>query len=114
MTSLMVVAIANMCVRLFIAFTVSYALIRFSRELVVIERMALGLAGGSAFMTLAPIYGSVERIQTPFDQWSGLLFSLSVAALIAFRLFRAVKHEWRNEAQRKESYMYLRGRGKIS
>lgn len=113
MTVLVCFAVANMIGRLSLTLFIAYALLRFGHHMHGVERFGLGLIGGSSLMTLAPIWGSIERVETPFDQWSGVLLTAGMVMFAAGRMFRFVKHEWRNDAQKEQSFIYLKGRGKI-
>ena len=83
--------------RLCLTALVIYKLLRWGHMLIKIERFGLGIIGGSAFMTV-PVILDAHKEGTPFDTWSGTLFTFGVALYLAGRLSRHIRHERANNA----------------
>lgn len=83
--------------RLCLTILVIYKLMRWGHMLITIERVGLGIMGGSAFMTV-PVILDAKRYGTPFDTWAGVLFTLGVTLYLAGRLSRHIRHERANDA----------------
>lgn len=113
MTVILFLACFNMAVSIILTLSVSWALVRFGEAMNELERLGLGLIGGSSFMTLAPIYGAVYRIDTPFDQWSGVILKVGCIVFAVARTVRIYRHELRNDAQIKVAREHLESRGKL-
>lgn len=113
MTVILFLACFNMAVSIILTMMVSWALVRFGEGMIEVERLGLGLIGGSSFMTLAPIYGSVYQIETPFDQWSGILLRVGCLIFAIGRVVRIYRHQLRNQAQVDAARAHLRERGNL-
>ena len=105
--------IANVVLSLAVTGFLIFALLRFGQHMNECERLGLSMAAGACLMTVVPILGSLARIETPFDQWAGLLFRVGVLMFAAARRYRFAKHERRNDAARVAATEYLKGRGKL-
>lgn len=92
----MTLIVLSLILRLTLTGCIAYELVRYGPMLNAGERFGLGLAGGSAFMTLAVIQ-DVEREGTPFDTWAGMLFSLGLAVYLIARQLRLHRHEKANQ-----------------
>lgn len=73
------------------------------------ERVGLGLMGGSAFMTI-PVILDTHKDGTPFDVWAGILFTLGVITYLMGRLSRHIKHEKRNGDAIKQARAHFAGK----
>ena len=62
------------------------------------ERWGVGIMGGSGLMTIAVIL-DVDKQGTPFDVWTGLLFSTGAVVFIRNFIERKAGHERRNQEQ---------------
>jgi hypothetical protein len=106
-------AIANTIARLFLTAFITVVINVYADDLSKTERMGLALLGGSSFMTIGPVWGSYQRVQTPYDQWSGFFMTVGCLVFAGGRMWRLHRHRLRNRQQRDASRRYLEARGKL-
>lgn len=102
--------IISLLLRLGLTGYITYELIRYADMLNIGERIGLGLAGGSAFLTLAVI-SDVNKEGTPFDVWAGMLFSLGFVIYLASRQIRLQRHEKANEQMIRQAREHFAKKG---
>jgi len=91
---------------------IAYKVVRWGYMLNYVERVGLGIMGGSAFLTIPVILdGGAEG--TPFDNWAGVLMSVGILLYLGGRMSRHIQHEARNDAAVSKARDYLVGRGKL-
>jgi hypothetical protein len=112
MSALLIFAIGNTIARLALTLFIAVAIDIYADDLNKTERVGLGLLGGSSFMTIGPIWGSYQRVQTPYDQWSGFLMTMGCLIFAGGRMWRLHRHRLRNRRARDEARQYLAGRGR--
>ncbi len=88
---------------------VIYKLLWWGHMLNHLERIGLGLVGGSAFMTI-PVILDAHRDGTPFDVWAGIVFTVGGIAYLLGSLSRHIKHERRNNEALEQARAHFTGR----
>lgn len=88
---------------------VVYKLLWWGHMLNHLERIGLGLVGGSAFMTI-PVILDAHKDGTPFDVWAGIVFTVGVIMYLIGRLSRHIKHEKRNAEALKQARGHFAGK----
>lgn len=92
----MTLVILSVLLRLTLTAYITYELVRYGPMLNMGERVGLGMAGGSSFMTIAVI-SDVNHEGTPFDNVAGMLFSLGFVVYLIARQLRLHRHEKANQ-----------------
>lgn len=90
----------------------AWVLIRVGHMLNVAERVGIGLMGGCGLMTTAVILDN-DAHGTPFDVWAGAGFTVGGALFFSGFVFRKLRHDHANEAQKAIAKAHLRKRGKL-
>lgn len=90
----------------------AWVLIRIGHLLNVVERIGLGLIGGSCLMTAVVIYAD-QRYSTPFDTWAGFLLGAGMVLFFTGFVSRKLKHERNNTATIMRATAHLQARGKL-
>lgn len=96
--------------RLILTAIIVVKITRFGETLNPVERVGLGMMGGAGLLTIGVIW---ERQESPFADWSPLIFTIGAILLLAGRTWRDWRHEHRNITARQQARDYLQARGKL-
>ena len=99
--------ILNSVLRLVLAFILTFKLVAFYDNFKPTERVGMGLMGGSAILTLAPIWTNGP---TPFDDWSTFVFTLGAVVYFVGRLTRHRRHNRANDLMIAQARAHREGR----
>lgn len=86
----------------------AYKLVAFRPQLNSWERFGMGLAGGSAFLTIPAVW---DLPGNPFDKWSTTLFSAGILIYFIGRMSRHMRHARNNALANEAAEKHLRGSG---
>lgn len=103
---------ANAILRLAVTIMCAIELSRFAEMLNRMERLGIGLMGGSAFLTI-PVIIDRGIHGTPFDGWASTVFSLGAVIYFAGRMTRLSRHKINEMRQRRIAERHLAARGKL-
>lgn len=92
----MIAAILAASLRLAIVVLISVKVTRFGHMLNFLQRLGLGLMGGSGFLTI-PVILDVYKEGTPFDIWAGMAMSFGIGLYLWGTILRNARHDKRNE-----------------
>lgn len=101
---------ANAVVSLICGLVAAYKLGAYPEKFNVFEKAGLGGFGGNAVLTIGPILSRATGRTSPYDDWSVILFKLSILVYLIGRLYR---HEWNNYQMRQAARRHLASRGKL-
>lgn len=104
--------ILNSLVRVIIMLLIAYKLMVFHEMLNRVERVGLGIAGGTGFLTI-PVIFAAGTFRTPFDGWAGMMFSTGFLIYLCGRMSRHIRHQRANSRAAADASGYLKSRGKL-
>ena len=109
----MTFVILSACARMAFSLMLGWVLIRVGHLLNLVERVGVGLMGGAGFMTVAVILDNGTSHGTPFDVWSGALFTIGGWLFFSGFVHRKMRHERRNAESVDQARNYLQARGRL-
>ncbi len=95
------------------ALLLAFVLIKVGHLLNLVERIGIGLMGGSGLLTVAVIL-DIDSHGTPFDGWASALFTLGGILFFPAFVYRKLRHERVNEKAVSEAAAYLKSKGKLA
>ena len=75
------------------------AVVMFNHWLTKLERLGMGIMGGTGLMTVPVIYYTALHQETPYDGWAASLFTLGAITFFAGWMHRKWRHDVNNRAQ---------------
>jgi hypothetical protein len=111
MTFLQIMAVLNAAACISLTVLVTGTMMAFRDQFIWVERLGIGLMGGSSFLTIAPLV-DLSRDGTPFDAWPSFLLKIGCIMLFSGRLYRLLRHEQANILQKRFAAEHLAARGK--
>ena len=99
--------ILNSIFRVFITAILAYKLVAFRDQLKPVERWGMGIAGGSAFLTIPAIW---DLPGNPFDKWATTLFSFGIMLYFIGRMTRHFRHARNNTLANKAAARHFEAR----
>lgn len=89
-----------------LAAILSYKLIIWGGSYNFVERLGMGLMGGSVILTIGPLLTSEP---TPFDGWATALLRFGAILYFAARLYRLMKHRHANTKAKRDAVAHMEG-----
>lgn len=106
----MTVEVIHAFLRLLLTAIVIVKVTRFHATLNTVERIGLGMMGGSGLLTVDVIW---QRTDSPYYEWAPVFFTLGAILFLGGRAWRDRRHEQRNAEARRHARDYLQARGKL-
>lgn len=103
-------AILNTVLSIGLAVLIAYVLFVFDETLIIVERVGLGLAGGSVLLSIASIWA--HGAMTPYSVWYQWIWRAGWILYLGGRTYRVRRHHSNNQSSKDIAGAWLAARGK--
>lgn len=99
---------ANAILRLAVTIILTIKLARYADMLIKLERLGIGIMGGTSFLTVPVIVNGGSG--TPFDGWASTLFTLGALIYFSGRMSRHARHRVNNARMKQAAEAHFHRR----